>query len=348
MHIACACDGIDMKLVKLVSSQLREKNVNSQDIQGNTPLHNVCKYFVKSQLPFSCETVIQCLKFFVQKCDTNIQNNCGEMPLHIVLKIKNSYSNIPEVQSDIDKRVIELITNDECYRVNTQDIDGNTPLHIACQVADSSTVLYLVSNFQCDLNITNNEKCLPLHYVLSSKLSLEAIKAVINGCTMKCKQNNDCKTPLHIACENIHYWKNDEKKVLLDLICDKVIINVQDDKGNTPLHIASKQHDLETALYFTSHFQCNLDLLNDDHSLPLHYAISSDSVKLCSFDLVKVVSRCTMHIQNKKGMTPLHIACENGEIDVVKYLVFEKKCIPSRFKQTSDMYDSLEIHLASM
>ena len=349
VHIACACDGIDTKLVKLVSSQLREKNVNSQDIQGNTPLHNVCKYFVKSQLPFSCETVIECLKFFVheKKCDTNIQNNCGEMPLHIVLKIKNSYSNIPDVQSDIDKRVIKLITSDECYRVNTQDIDGNTPLHIACQGGDSSIVLYLVSNFKCDLNITNKDECLPLHYALSSKLSLDAVKAVINGCTMKCKQNNDGKTPLHIACENIHYWKSDKKKVLLNLICDKVIINVQDDKGNTPLHIASKQHDLETALYLTSHFQCNLDLLNDDHCLPLHYAISSHSDRLCSLDLLKIVSGCTsMHVQNSNGMTPLHIACENRDLDAVKYLVFEKKCIPSRFKQTSGMYDTLDIHLA--
>ena len=392
VHIACVCDSIDMKLIKHVSSQLQEKNVNSQDNQGNTPLHNVCKYSVKSQLHFSCETVIECLKYFVheKKCDINIQNNFGEIPLHIVLKIKNlynnipevqsdiderfialftsdecfrintqdidgntplhiacSYNNIPEIQGDIDKRVIELITSDECFRVNTQDIDGNTPLHIACQVGDSSTVLYLVSNFKCDLNITNNEKCLPLHYALSSKLSLDAVKVVINGFILKYIQNNDGMTPLHIACENMQYLKNDEKMVLLDLISDKVNINVQDVKGNTPLHIASEQYDLETALYLTSHFRCDLDLLNYDHCLPLHYAVSSHSDKLCSLDLVKVVSGCTsMHVQNKKGMTPLHIACENGDLDVVKYIVLKKKCIPNRSKQSANMYDNLKIHLA--
>ena len=337
IHIACKRK--DLKLIKLVSSHLGEE-INTQDIQGNTPLHIACKLLLECDHYCS---LLECLNYFIheKKCDINIQNNMGELPLHTFF---NSVSSWEYYAFDDMNEVIELITSQQHYNINAQDSTGNTPLHIACKIGNSSTVLYLVSNFKCDLNITNNEECLPLHYALSSNLSLEAVKAVINGSTLKCKQNIAGKTPLHIACENIsHQWMGNMKNVLLDLICDEESINVQDNEGNTPLHIACLKGDQETATYLlTSKFQCDIHLLNGNDCLPLHYAVSSS----CSLLLVKIVSECSfnfLHVQNSSGMTPLHVACKNGDLAMMKYFVFQKKCSPI---SSTDIYDTLEIHSA--
>ena len=348
LHIACESN--DVELIKRVSSELKEE-INIPDNHGNTPLHIACKFLDFSIPFFSGDTtcILDCLKYFVNEkmCDVEIQNNLGELPLHTFLRREHTTWGTNTHQNR--KEVIELITSNQHYRINTQDNTRNAPLHLACKLKDSRTVLYLISKFKCDLNITNDEGCLPLHYALGSKLLFEAIVAVSNGCTKKCKQNNVGKTPLHIVCETVtkrEKCKGDnEKKYLLDLLCDQDIINVQDKEGNTPLHIACMNGDLETAVYLTSKFQCDLDLLNGRHCLPLHYAVRHSSLKL-----VQIVSGCTLnliHMQNIDGETPLHIACQNEfNIDVVKYLVFGKKCFPSCFKQSSDIYDSLKIHLA--
>ena len=492
LPVHVACEGENLELIKAVSSQLQEKDINTQDIHGNTPLHVICECHLSTCYPFNFYYAYrEHLKYFIieKKCDLNILNNLGELPVHTLLKSENilyryyfdsdsqdsdqinndrinsdqsDSDQIDSDQSDSDQSdsdqgdrdpvsdsdqldndqidrtqtVIELITSGQCFKINAQDSDGNTPLHLACKNEESSTVLYLVSKFECDLNMPNNEGCIPLHYAISFNLTLKAIKAVSNGCTMKCKQNNVKKTPLHIACENMQYLNNVKRKILVDLVWDKecicvqdnegntplhiacqrrnvvtaiyliqkyhtgftdnsnevsleaantihsgctmkckqnntgqtplhivctnmqflrkdkrmfllnlisdeAIINVQDNDGNTPLHIACKQHDFETTLYLTSHYQCDFNLVNDDHCLALHYAVSSH------IDFVKVVSESTMlHMLNSKGMTPLHIACENENLHVVKYLVFEKNCFPSCYEASSDIYDSLKIHLA--
>ena len=349
LHIACHSES-NLQIIKFASSQLQINMINTKDVDGNAPLHLVCKtYNVYSN------NITECLKYLVneRKCDVNIQNNLGELPIHVILKRREwpwfTYGKERE-------EIIEILTNDQSYIVNTQDSAGNTPLHnIACKVGDSNTVLYLVSHFNCDLNVINDDGCIPLHYVLSSnKLSLEVVLAVSNGCTLKYIQNKLGKTPLHIACENPEYHSmNKEKKILLlDAVSDKDGINTQDCNGNTPLHVAcqklsysyNQEGVLDTIVYLTSNFECNLDLLNSDQCLPLHCALISCN----SLELVKILSnKCTlMHMQNTSGMTPLHIACRNDYCDIVRFLVFEKQCFPSGFEQSSDIYDSLDIHLA--
>ena len=131
---------------------------------------------------------------------------------------------------------------------------------------------------------------------------------------------------------------------MLELVSDAKSINVQDNEGNTPLHIACQMDDLESIIFLASKYNCDVNLLNGDQCLPVHYAVRSRK----AMEMAKVVSTgCTLiHMQNRNWMTPLHIACKEKNVDVVKYLVFEKKCFPSFFKHSSDIYDNLDIGLA--
>lgn len=62
----------------------------------------------------------------------------------------------------------------EVVEMNTKDMKGNTPLHIACQSGNSELIQFLTQQKFCDQSIVNNEHQLPLHIVCrhgSSKLA---------------------------------------------------------------------------------------------------------------------------------------------------------------------------------
>ena len=221
LHVACKNE-----ILKLLSSLLKADDINTKDLDGNTPLHIVCGSLS------SYEKIFDCCKYLMleKRTDINIQNNLGELPLHILLKSQ-------PVSYNWEKLTV-MISNYKSFKVNAQDSSGNTPMHIACMKGNVKAVLYLASNFTCNLNLTNEEGCLPLHYALGTRMSLEAIKAVTSRCTLKHMQNNVGKTPLHIACEE--YYSRGDRMMLLELISDTGSTNVQDTSGNTPLHFAYK------------------------------------------------------------------------------------------------------------
>ena len=101
-------------------------------------------------------------------------------------------------------------------------------------------------------------------------------------------------------------------------------VNSQDRSGNTLLHIACMNGDVQTTLYLTSNFICNLDLINDEGYLPLHYALSSKM----PFQAIKAVSHgCTQkHHKNKEGQTPLHIVFERYSQEDNLTLVLDIVC----------------------
>ena len=95
--------------------------------------------------------------------------------------------------------------------------------------------------------------------------------------------------------------------------------------------------------YLLSEKFCDVNLLNCDKCLPLHYAVKSCK----AMDLVKqiVSTGCTqIHVQDKRGMTPLHYVCNKNNVQVAKYLLFE--CgFPSNIYQSA-VYSNLIIHFA--
>jgi ankyrin repeat protein len=249
------------------------------------------------------------VKFIIENnnYDHNVMNNEGQVPLHIACEHGNL-------------EIIKLVSSQPTLDINLQDLSeaGNTPLHIACKSESRpwrrGDVLpcfrYLLLEKHCSISIQNNLKELPFHILLNNySVTEDDTQSIIAMCNK----------------EELHN-----------------IINAQNSDGMTMLHLACKNSAVSIVHFLTSNFQCDVNLLDGNGNLPLHYAVDHGLYKLVEM----VIDDSTpIHAKNSSGFTPLQIACENSNVDVVKYLVFHKNH-PLTISPGSNVYDNLDIHLA--
>ena len=354
LHLACKHKyGKKIVLLMIVGC-----DVNRQDEAGNTPLHmayqngrtDIVRYLVEER-----------------KCDFNVVNNKGELPLHLACKHKYG------------KEIVRLVSVG--CDVNRQDEAGNTPLHMACQNGSTDIVRYLVEERKCDfLNVVNNKGELPLHLACKHTYDKEIVQLVSVGCDVD-RQDEAGNTPLHMACQNcstdiVQYLVEERKcdvnvannkgELPLHLACQhrygaqlvtwnvnrhdkckyiKLVsvgcdVNRQDEAGNAPLHMACQNGSTDIVQYLVEERKCDVNVANNKGELPLHLACQHrygaqlvnwnvNRHDKCNYiKLVQLVSvGCDVNRQDEAGNTPLHVACRNSDTGIVKFLVEERKCV---------------------
>ena len=255
--------------------------------------------------------------------DQSSVNNDHQLPLHIACKHGNL-------------EIIKLVSSQPGLDVNLQDSAGNTPLHIACKSEwhqKKTDVLscfrYLLLEKRCSLNIQNNDKQLPLHILQINLVISTDVKESIFNLAM-CSEGDINN-----------------------------IINAQDSNGMTLLHIACKNRSLRLVRFLMTNFPCDVNLLDNEGNLPIHYAVQSRRewpyyYSGCDTDdaleMVKLVGEgCTqIHAKNNCGTTPLHLACRLQNKAIVKYLIIleHKKHPLVNYSPASDsiVYANLDIH----
>ena len=300
---------------------------------GDTPLHLVCAHFIRKRV----------LSFLINTmhCGVTITNAKGELPLHILLQFG----------SDLD--VVKLLCPSSS-EINTQDNDGNTPLHIACRNTEKceDLVVYLINEMHCDIKLINHRSELPLHISITRGLSFNDITLLVSQLN-KDIQTIDGNTPLHLACmqrgcedlvmyliRTIHcdtsianangelpihiFLQFGSSQYILKLLCPSSSeVNAQDSNGDTPLHIACTKGSEDLVVCLIDEMHCDVNFTNSRNELPLHIAIRN---RLKFDTLVLLVSQVNKDIQTIDGDTPLHLACVYKQEVVVHYLVEAMHC----------------------
>ena len=332
-----------LHIVQQSVSQLLSCNgcdLNIHNKEGDTPLHIAVREHIKP-------VIFQLLAN--RECNVNVQNEEGHTPLHVACYQKS----LDIIRFLIDKRCCTNIPSKEGE--TAQDIpldeDGDCLLHIACQWGDEDIVRYLIHDQKCEVNIQSAYLNTPLHNAcyqkeLSTARILLEQKCSTNIPNMKGETaqdipvNEDGDVLLHIACQ----WG--DVKITQYLICDeKCNLNVRSSTtANTPLHIAVKYGQIDTLVQMLSYKDCDLNAQNRQGDTPLHIACCRKLLGTINLFLEK---RCSTNISNKKGETAqnfplnedgdclLHIACQWGDVDIVRYLINLEGCNPSVQSYTS-------------
>ncbi|XP_064400140.1 receptor-interacting serine/threonine-protein kinase 4-like [Halichondria panicea] len=214
---------------------------------------------------------------------------------------------------------------------NVQDIDGNTPLHLACNKNNTDIVKLIAGH--CTVTIQNKDLKTPIHIaVLSGKVVI--LDALLEGYSGSLDEfaDLDGNTALHSACQS----NNDSSCYIVKRLCDYCSLTVENKEKSTPMHFACKFGNFALVdhlfkRYSSLHLDCLL--VDDDENTILHVAVENSA----SLEVVTVVSNHISPVhKNKQGETSIHIACRNGDLPIVRLLV--TKAAELVFTDSDDSY----------
>ena len=225
-----------------------EVDMNSKDKCGNTPLLVAAVYghlsVIEYWIEHGCDPLhrnnngdtavhlaalnghLSVVKFFVEKLniDLTIKNSKGKMPIHFACDTGGI-------------NVVQYLYEECKVSINVRDNNGTTPLHWAAVGGELAVIEYLIKQgcdplqknndgdtiahiaafsghvsvlerFKEQLNITNNELGLPIHYAKNC----EVVRFLVRNCEVDMNsKDKDGNTPLLIAARNGHlsvieYW----------------------------------------------------------------------------------------------------------------------------------------------
>jgi ankyrin repeat protein len=235
------------------------------------------------------------------------------------------------IASNLDA-AMELLINDNFLPeyLNALDHLNRTPLYLALLLGRNDFVDMLMLYYRGHINNEAGFSASNLPFEEHTDINSISIPHVVqagarvlleylidNGVNINVVDNFG-NSPLHLAAMNNNIW------IARQLIHANVEVNSYDNQHNNALHVAILRNaDVLVVNYLVSE-GIDLNAQNNNGNTPLHLALNSRNYDV--FDLL--VSAHTQNIQyvdfnilNNQGQSLLHIAIENNDTDAIGLLV---------------------------
>lgn len=208
---------------------------------------------------------------------------------------------------------------------NAQDTDGQTPFYSACKATNAKKELLELLYVNTKV-LPDNEGNTPLH--LACKGNKTAVQFLVTKVDVDVDaKNNSEATPCHIAA------KTNRSDILDVLLSSKANPNLQDDEGNTSLHISILEACDEAMATLLHFHKINPNILNKRGESPFHLSIyklhgDGDDLALKLLECKNIDINQPIHQQNTvldeekilQGMTPVHLAVHFGHKEILESL----------------------------
>ncbi|KAK6177473.1 hypothetical protein SNE40_015567 [Patella caerulea] len=227
--------------------------------------------------------------------------------------------------------------------INTEDSHGQTPIQLASLNNNDMNVLVYLKDIGADVNHIDNNGKTALQLVLENRdEDIDKVKLLVNlGARMNC--DNNSRSIFHIVCS-----LKSNVGMMMKLFANGTnmhLINSRDENGLTPLHYAVREGSLcalGTLLDLQAESHTNVINSQDKEGLtPLHYAVKKGNIAMVreildhgadvsieEDSLTPSSIGCKTHgdhnvinTQDEEGLTPLHYAAKNGNIEMVRVLL---------------------------
>eukprot|EP00833_Pecoramyces_ruminatium_P006788 jgi/Orpsp1_1/1180820/evm.model.c7180000074765.1 len=331
--------------------------VNFKNDNGETPLFNACRYGDRSFMEILVENGANVNQQNSKK-DTPIFYACEHgyeaMVTYLVehgadLNHKNAEGHTPLYYSYI-KTMNETITN---YLIHhgadlhhQKDCNGETALFYACNYESETMVNYLIDHEGMDVNQKNFSNEIPLH-IACQKSNEAIVRTLLEHGSDRNLKDNCGKTPLINAC-----LKGNEPIVRLLVVEYGVDPNQADNSGKSSLFYAFKFGNEAIVQLLIEHGATDLSQPYYNGKTPLIYACQKGfatvvkslidrgvdlgqekddqgelllmvAYRLRNGRIIKDLIRHGVNINRKNlaGNTLFYEACEQGDLNLVKYLI---------------------------
>ena len=264
-------------------------DINLKTSNGKTCLHIAALY---GHLKL-CKKLINIHKF-----DVHMADNDGWIPLHH--STRNGNSELVTYFADIRTK-FGLKTN-----------EGRNCLHIAALYGHMSLCKTLIDKYKFDVNQASNTGLKALHYSAVNG-SYELVRYFADmGTDIECKNNLGWNC-LHIAARNGHL---DLCKTLIDK--EKFDLHITDDAGYRTLHHSAKSGNYKLLTYFVDK-GTDIYLRTVNGRNCLHIAAQNGHLNLCKALIDKY--RFNVHVDDRYGYTALHHSARSGSYKLLAYFI---------------------------
>ncbi|KAJ6360896.1 hypothetical protein OIU77_004845 [Salix suchowensis] len=202
--------------------------------------------------------------------------------------------------------------------ITTQNSQEDTVLHLAAREGkDSQAIKSLVESNPCLMRKTNTKGNTPLHDAVIKGNRDLAIFLASKDPEVAYYNNKNGRSPLYLAVE-----KGNKNGILDDLLKLGASIPIKREdgdalpKGKSPVHAAIERRDKDILVKIEKAKPELLCLTDEELGNSLHYASSIGFLEGVKFLLNKFLNGA--YGRNSEGNYPIHIACKNDSVDVVK------------------------------
>ncbi|XP_071095704.1 uncharacterized protein [Haliotis cracherodii] len=224
---------------------------------------------------------------------------------------------------------------------SARNIDGNTPLHLACEERKLRVVEVLLKT-NGDVTLLNYQAFTPFD-IICQKGYLDIAILVLNA-TSYPLPHDGYNTPLHAACRGGY---TELVKILLRYNSNRSVCNNTSRmncrfESSRPLMFSMSGNDVKQTPFFEACKNGHIDIVrlliekgadvsaaaaddDDDCYTALHLACKNGHVDIVRLLIEKgadvSAAAAAVAADDDDGYTALHLACKNGHIDIVRLLI---------------------------